>query len=193
MNATANPSSKPKQRIRKGKQRDVSFEATGATPAQVEDAPQKSKPRKRGDNQRQRDSTVTQTTQSEVDPQPHPAKPSKGSRPRARRINKEAAQTSLNPELQSQNDNQLQPAVPEPAACDTIGSPYASPSEAQDTTDGPSGAAPLPPRKRRHTATQDEPNSGNKKRKTLDQHRAKATKEKPGSLSVDIVAEGNVI
>jgi hypothetical protein len=194
MNAVPGSSSKPKQRTRKGKQRDVSVEPTAsdATSAQVEDAPQKSKTRRRGDNQiqaRQRDSIITQTTQSGVDPQPPPAQPSKGARPRARRINKEGTQTSLNPVLQSQS--QLQPAVPEPAASGTVGSAHTSPSEVHDTTDGPSGAAPLPARKRRHTATRDELNSGNKKRKTLDQRHAKATKEKTNSLCADIVEKGN--
>jgi hypothetical protein len=160
-NVIPGSSSKPKQRTRKGKEREVSSQPT-ATSAQVEDAPQESKTRRRGNKQKQtrkKDSIITHSAQPETDP----AQPSKGPRPRARRINKDGTQTSLNP--LSQNDSGLQPAVPEPAASGT-GSPHASPSEVHDTTDGPSGAAPQLARKRRHTASRDELNSGNKKQKT---------------------------
>lgn len=190
-NATTPSSSKPKQRTRKGKERDISFEPT-ATSDQVEDVPQESRTRRRGNNQthaKKKDSAITHTAQPEVDPQPHPTQPSKGPRPRARPLNKDGAQTSLNP--MSQNDSQVQPAVLESAASGAIGSPNPSPSETQDTTNGPSGAASQLARKRRHTASRDELNSGNKKRKTRDQRRAKATKEQSSSLGADIVTKGN--
>ncbi|KAI9466791.1 hypothetical protein BJY52DRAFT_1234364 [Lactarius psammicola] len=168
-------SSKPKQRTRKGKERDVSFETTDAISTQIGDAPQESQTRRRGDNQMQ----------------PHPAQTPKGSRPRARPLNRDGTQTSSNPMLQSQNGSQLQPAVPGPAASGTIGSAYPSASEAQDTTDGPSGATPQLARKRRSTASRDELNPDNKKRKTLDRRRAKATKEDSSSRGADIVAKAS--
>ncbi|KAH9179932.1 hypothetical protein EDB89DRAFT_1923961 [Lactarius sanguifluus] len=157
-------SSKPKRRTRKGKERDIS--ADNATSAQVEDAPQESQAQRRGDDQmqaRQGDPTIPHTTQSEGDPQPQPARTPKGSRPRprARPLNRDGTQTGSNPVQQSQNGGQ--PAVPEPATTSTI-DPAASLSEVQDTTDGPSGAAPNLARKRRHTASRDGPD--NKKRKT---------------------------
>ncbi|KAF8268284.1 hypothetical protein EI94DRAFT_1728203 [Lactarius quietus] len=186
-NATVGSTSKPKQRTRKGKGRDVSLPT--APSAEVEDAPQESQTRKRGGNhtqKRKKDSTIAATGQPEVAPQPHPVQPPKGPRPRARRLNKDGTQTSLNPV--SQNDSQVQPAVPEPAASSAIGSPHASPSEDQDTTDD---AAPQLARKRRHTASRDELNSGNKKRKTQDRRRATSTKEKPSSQDADIVAKAS--
>ena len=190
-NATTASSSRPKQRTRKGKERDVSLEPT-ATPAQVEDVPQESRTRRRGNNKthaKKRVSPVTHTAQPVVDPQPHPTQPSKGPRPRARPLNKDGAQTSLNPT--SQNDSQVQLAVPERAASDAIGSPNPMPSETRDTTNDSSGAAPQLARKRLHTASRDELNSGNKKRKIRDQRRAKATKEQSSSLGADIVTKGN--
>jgi len=185
-NAITDSSSKPKKRTRKGKEREVSFQPTG-TSSQVENAPQVSRTRKRGNNQKQtrkKDFAITHSGQPEADP----AQPPKGPRPRARPLNKDGAQTSINPLLQ--NDSQPQPVVPELAASRT-GSPHASPSEVQDTTDGPSVAAPPLAHKRRHTASHDELNSGNKKQKTLDQRRAKATKEKLRSLDADIVAKAS--
>ncbi|KAH9007045.1 hypothetical protein EDB86DRAFT_2869709 [Lactarius hatsudake] len=186
-------SSKPKRRTRKGKERDISPELNDdATSAQVEDTPQESQAQRRGDNQtqtRQRDPTIPHATQSEGDPQPQPARTPKGSRPRprARPLNRDGTQTGSNLVQQSQNGGQ--PAVPEPVATGTIDPAHASLSEVQDTTDGPSGAAPNLARKRRHAASRDEPDS--KKRKTLDQRRTKATKEKSSALGADIVSEGN--
>ena len=190
-NDTTASSSKPKQRTRKGKERDVSFDST-ATSAQVEDVAQESRTRRRGNNQtvaKKKDSAVTHTAQPEVDPQPHLTQPSKGPRPRARPLNKDGAQTSLNP--MSQNDSQVQPAVPDPAASGAIGSPSPLPSETQDTNNDPNGAAPQPARKRRRAASRDELNSGNKKQKTRDQRRVKATKEQSSSLIADAVTKGN--
>jgi hypothetical protein len=190
-NPTTGSSSKPKQRARKGKEREISSGLT-ATSAQVEDAPQESQTRRRGNKQtqtRKKASVITHTAQPAADPQPQAAQPSKGPRPRARRINKDGTQTGPNP--MSQNDNPVQPAVPEPAASSSIGSPHASPSEAQDNTAGPSGAVPELARKRRHNASREELNPSNKKQKTLDLRRGKATKEKSSSQSADIVEKGN--
>ena len=185
-NTITDSSSKPKKRTRKGKEREVLSQPT-ATSSQVEDAPQESRARRRGNNQKQtrkKDSAITHSAQPEADP----AQPPKGPRPRARPLNKDGAQSSLNP--LSQNDSELQPVVPEPAASGT-GSPRASPSKVQDTADGASVAAPQFARKRRHAASHDELNSGSKKQKTSYQRRAKATKEKSSALSVDIVEKGN--
>lgn len=183
-NATASSSSKPKQRTRKGKEREISSGPT-ATSAQVEDAPQESQTRRRGSKQTQRrkkDPVITHTTK--------PAQPPKGPRPRARPLNKDGTQTSPNPV--SQDDSPVQATVPEPAASSPISSPPASPIEAQDTTTGPSGAAPELTRKRQHTSSREESNSGNKKRKTLDQRRAKATtKKNSSSQGAEIVEKGN--
>ncbi|KAH9062119.1 hypothetical protein EDB87DRAFT_1609423 [Lactarius vividus] len=182
-------SSKPKRHTRKGKERDISREPDDdATSAQVDDSPQESQAQRRGENQR--DPTIPHTTQSEGDPLPQPARTPKSSRtrPRARPLNRDGTQTGSNPMQQSQNGGQ--PAMPEPAANGTIDA-HASPSEVQDTTDGPSGATPNRARKRRHTASRDEPD--NKRQKTVDRRRTKATKEKPSSLGVDIVAKGNDI
>lgn len=190
-NATTGSSSKAKQRTRKGKEREISSGPT-ATSAQVDDAPQESHTRRRGNKQtrtRKKDSVITDTAQPEVDPQPQAAQPSKGPRPRARRLNKDRTQTSPNPV--SQNDSPVQPAVPGPAAGSSIGSPHVSPSEAQDTPAGPSGASPELTRKRRLTASRDDLNSGNKKRKTLDQGRANALKEKSTSQGADIVEKAS--
>ena len=178
-NATAGSSSKPKQRTRKGKEREISSVPT-ATSAQVEDAPPETQTRKRGNKQtqkRKKDSVIAHTVESA-----HPP------RPRARPLNKDGTQTSLNPA--SQDDSPVQPTVPESAASSPMSSPHAI--EAQDTTTGPNGAAPELPRKRQHTSSREELNSGNKKRKTLDQRRAKATtKKNSSSQGADIVEKGN--
>ena len=181
-NATAGSSSKPKQRTRKGKEREISSVPT-ATSAQVEDAPPETQTRKRGNKQtqkRKKDSVIAHTAE--------PAQPSKGPRPRARPLNKDGTQTSLNPA--SQDDSPVQPTVPEPAASSPMSPPHAI--EAQDTTTGSNGAAPELARKRQHTSSREELNSGNKKRKTLEQRRTKATtKQNSSSQGADIVEKGN--
>ena len=185
-NATAGSSSKPKQRSRKGKEREISSVPT-ATRTQVEDAPPESQTRKRGNKQaqkRKKDSVIAHTAE--------PAHPPKGPRPRARPLNKDGTHTSLNPV--SQGDSPVQPNVPEPAASSYMSSPHASPIEVQDTTTGPNGAAPELARKRQHTSSREELNSGNKRRKTLDQRRAKATtKKNSSSQGADIVEKGNAL
>ncbi len=158
----------------------------GRTTTQVKDAPQGLQTRTREHDQpreKQKDAAVTHMMQSEVESQSHPAQSLKISRPRARLLNRDGAQTSSNPLLQPQSGSNLQSA----ASCHANSR---QPSGSRDTTDNPSGAGQSLERKRRHSVSHDEPNSDNKKRKTSDQRRAKATK-KSSPLGANITEQGS--
>jgi hypothetical protein len=133
--ATGGPSSsKPKQRNRKGKERDLPPESGGTNSIQIVDAPQESQRRKsngRKPRGKKGDSEVTGRDAEEPEKTasaPPSAASSKKPRPKARPLNKAKAQPHANPGTSSrlQNTDEIQTTTSEATAVKTVESARAS-------------------------------------------------------------------
>jgi hypothetical protein len=132
--ATGGPSSsKPKQRNRKGKERDLPAESGGTNSIQIVDASQESQRRKsngRKPRGKKGDSEVTgrDAEEPETTSAPPSAASSKKPRPKARPLNKAKAQPHANPGTSSrlQNTDEIQTTTSEATAVKAVESARAS-------------------------------------------------------------------
>ena len=183
-------SSKPKQRSRKGKSREISesLESAGANSVQAEDVSRESQTRMRTKQARRGDSEVSGADAGQS-VQLMPAEGSKNSRPRARPLNRSRqTPSSSDPSQLPQNISQAQlTAASEAAARDTMDSSPASLSVKRATGEGSREDRARPSRKRPNTTSRSKLNYADKRQKTSVQPQVHANEEANGPLGADCV------
>lgn len=186
----SSPSSKPKQRNRKGKAPEISLESTGTNSTQAEDASQESQTRMRNGKKQARrvasDGIGADAGQPEVNSQPVPSVSSKNARPRARPLNRAKRRTHISSDssLQPQDVSQVQPPS-EAAAGDTVDSFLASSLVERGSSEGPREDISRLSRKRRSTTARSELNCADKRQKTSNQLQTHVTEETNSSLDAN--------